>query len=236
MKKVRQPRGAERQRGLLLGAALLLHHRDELARDEGEGDEHGGEHDAGHGEDDLEAVRHEPAADRGVGAEDQHRQRPATTGETENGRSMSVIRKALPRKSNLAIAQAAAMPKTALSGTAMAATRSVSLMAASASRSPSALDAAPTPFAAPRRRPRPAARTGSRRNSRAPRHGGTRALRPGLSLPRCGRRRGRQALRGVRWRRARGRGCGRPSAGPASAGRGRGWRRAGPWGGGRRRS
>ena len=50
---------------------------------------------------------------------------------------MRVMSTALPRKSNLAIAQAAAMPKTALSGTAMAATRRVSLMAASASRSPS---------------------------------------------------------------------------------------------------
>ena len=57
----------------------------------------------------------------------------ATTGETEKGRSISVIRKALPRKSNLVIAQAAAIPKTALSGTAMAATISVSRIAAWAS-------------------------------------------------------------------------------------------------------
>ena len=51
------------------------------------------------------------------------------TGETENGRSISVIRKALPLNSNLAIAQAAATPNTRLSGTAMAATSSVSRIA-----------------------------------------------------------------------------------------------------------
>ena len=38
--------------------------------------------------------------------------RPETTGDTENGRSIRVIRKVLPRNSNLAIAQAAASPKT----------------------------------------------------------------------------------------------------------------------------
>ena len=60
---------------------------------------------------------------------------PATTGETENGRSINVIRKALPRKSNLAMAQAAAMPKTAFSGTAMAAVSRVSRIAERASGS-----------------------------------------------------------------------------------------------------
>src|SRR5690606_40450443 len=61
------------------------------------------------------------------------KQRPATTGETENGRSIRVIRKALPRKSNLAIAQAAAMPKTALRGTAIAAVMRVRRIAETAS-------------------------------------------------------------------------------------------------------
>ena len=59
--------------------------------------------------------------------------RPETTGETENGRSISVIRNALKRKSNLAIAQLAASPMTTLSGTAMAATVNVSFSAATAS-------------------------------------------------------------------------------------------------------
>ncbi len=36
------------------------------------------------------------------------------TGLTENGRSISVIRKVLPRKSNFAIAQAAITPNTRL--------------------------------------------------------------------------------------------------------------------------
>ena len=56
---------------------------------------------------------------------------PETTGETENGRSMSVISTVLPRKSNFAIAQAAATPKTQFSGTAMPAAMNVSLIAAS---------------------------------------------------------------------------------------------------------
>ena len=43
---------------------------------------------------------------------------------------MTVIRKALPLKSNLAIAHAAARPKTALSGIAIAAVMSVSRIAA----------------------------------------------------------------------------------------------------------
>ena len=53
------------------------------------------------------------------------------TGETANGRSISVISRLLPRNSNLAIAQAAARPNTRFSGTAMAAASSVSLIAAS---------------------------------------------------------------------------------------------------------
>ena len=48
---------AKRQRGLLVPSALLLHQRDQLARDEREGDEDGGEHDAGQREDDLDVVR-----------------------------------------------------------------------------------------------------------------------------------------------------------------------------------
>ena len=60
------------------------------------------------------------------------------TGETENGRSISVIRSCLPRKSNLAIAQAAATPKTRFSGTAIAAASSVSRIAERASGSASA--------------------------------------------------------------------------------------------------
>src|SRR6185437_15881277 len=64
---------------------------------------------------------------------------PEITGDTENGRSIRVVKDALPLNSNLATAQAAATPKTRLSGTAMAATSSVSLIAATPSRSLSAL-------------------------------------------------------------------------------------------------
>ncbi len=57
---------------------------------------------------------------------------PAMTGDTANGKSMSVIKVFLPRNSNLAMAHAAATPNTRLNGTAMAATRSVSLTEAQA--------------------------------------------------------------------------------------------------------
>ena len=59
----------------------------------------------------------------------------ATTGETENGRSMKVSSTLLPRKSNLAIAQAAATPNTRFNGTAMTAAVSVNQMADTASGS-----------------------------------------------------------------------------------------------------
>ncbi len=42
--------------------------------------------------------------------------RPATTGDTANGRSISVISRLLPRKSNLAMAQAAATPNSDVEG------------------------------------------------------------------------------------------------------------------------
>ncbi len=58
--------------------------------------------------------------------------RPAMTGETAKGKSMSVINVLLPRNSNFAIAHAAATPKTRLKGTAIAATVSVSFTAAQA--------------------------------------------------------------------------------------------------------
>ena len=61
--------------------------------------------------------------------------RPAITGDTENGRSISVSRRLRPRKSNFAMHHAAATPNTRLSGTAMRDVSSVSLMADSASAS-----------------------------------------------------------------------------------------------------
>jgi hypothetical protein len=63
---------AEHDGGLLLVGALRLHQRNELARDEREGHEHGGQHDAGHGEDDLDVVVGQPRADPALRAEHQH--------------------------------------------------------------------------------------------------------------------------------------------------------------------
>ncbi len=59
--------------------------------------------------------------------------RPAMTGEIANGMSISVINRLLPRNSNLAMAQAAAMPNSVFSGTTMAAVSSVSSIDASVS-------------------------------------------------------------------------------------------------------
>src|SRR5205085_1535405 len=56
--------------------------------------------------------------------------KPATTGDTENGRSMSVMSSDLPRNLNLAIAHAAARPNSTFNGTLIAATTSVRRMAA----------------------------------------------------------------------------------------------------------
>ena len=60
---------------------------------------------------------------------------PATTGDTENGRSIKVISACLPRKRNFAIAQAAAIPNTMFKGTAIAAASTVRRNAAKASAS-----------------------------------------------------------------------------------------------------
>ncbi|MNT58625.1 hypothetical protein D3C72_1960730 [compost metagenome] len=64
--------GPEQARGLLFLGALLLHQRDQLAGDEGHGDEQGGQHDAGHGEDDLDVAVLQPLAEEALGAEQQH--------------------------------------------------------------------------------------------------------------------------------------------------------------------
>ena len=52
--------------------------------------------------------------------------RPEITGETENGRSIRVVSRPRPGKSNRPMHQAAAMPQTAFSGTLIAATIRVS--------------------------------------------------------------------------------------------------------------
>src|SRR5690606_7317536 len=59
--------------------------------------------------------------------------KPEITGATEKGRSINVISNRFPAKSNLVIAQDAAIPKTILRGTAIAATSKVRRIAATAS-------------------------------------------------------------------------------------------------------
>src|SRR3546814_15988132 len=55
--------------------------------------------------------------------------RPDTTGDTEKGKSMKVMSRLCPGKSNLAIDQEAARTKRQVNGTLMTATRRVSLRA-----------------------------------------------------------------------------------------------------------
>src|SRR3954465_15796941 len=68
------------------------------------------------------------------------------TGDTANGRSMSVISRLLPRKLYLAMSHEAATPNTRLAGTAIAAVVSVSLIALTASGSVNAAKNAPKPL------------------------------------------------------------------------------------------
>ena len=72
--------------------------------------------------------------------------RPEITGEIEKGRSIKVMRRFLPGKRNFAIAHAATTPKTRLSGTLIAATSRVSLMADKASGSRIAAKKKAIPF------------------------------------------------------------------------------------------
>src|SRR6187551_2756918 len=68
------------------------------------------------------------------------------TGDTANGRSMSVVSRLLPRKLYLAMSHDAATPNTRLAGTAITAVVRVSLMALSASGSANAAKNAPHPL------------------------------------------------------------------------------------------
>ena len=81
----------------------------------------------------LHIVRAPATGPAALQTEEQHINQPETTGETENGRSISVISRLLPTNSNLAIAQAAHTPNTRFRGTAIPAASNVNRIAASAS-------------------------------------------------------------------------------------------------------
>jgi hypothetical protein len=96
----------------------------------GKGDEHRRQHNAGHGEDDLEIVRVEPFAEEALQPEQHHEHQ---AGDDRRNRKRQINQRDeedLPRNWNLAIAHAAASPKRTFSGTLMAATSSVSRIAA----------------------------------------------------------------------------------------------------------
>ncbi|MPN10580.1 hypothetical protein SDC9_157875 [bioreactor metagenome] len=65
-------RGSKHDSSLLFVAALGLHQRDQLPSDEGKGHEHGGQHNAGYGKDDLNVVLGQPGAQPAIGTEHQH--------------------------------------------------------------------------------------------------------------------------------------------------------------------
>ncbi|MNM67463.1 hypothetical protein D3C81_789990 [compost metagenome] len=91
---------------------------------------------------------------------------PATTGDTENGRSIKVTNQRFPGKLCLLTTQAAATPKTRFNGTTMAVTMSVSFTADNASGSLIATQNACTP---PRKASTKTSSNGSSRNdSRKP--------------------------------------------------------------------
>ena len=118
--------GAERGRRLLLLVADLLQHGRDLARHERQRHEERGDDDAGDGEDDLDAVRRRARARTSpCGRRRSSSDRPTTTGEIANGRSISASSSRLPGKRPRTSAIAASTPKMALSGTVMAATSSV---------------------------------------------------------------------------------------------------------------
>jgi hypothetical protein len=86
-------------------------------------------------EDDLDAVCRGPGAEPSLRSKDQYVDQAGHHGQDREGRSASVVKKALPRNSNLARADAAATPNTRFIGTAIAAVMSVRRIALQASGS-----------------------------------------------------------------------------------------------------
>jgi hypothetical protein len=68
--------GTENQRRLLLAGALAVHQRDQLAGDERQGNEQRRKGDPGHRENDVDAVRGEPAAEQSLQPKQQDEYQP----------------------------------------------------------------------------------------------------------------------------------------------------------------
>ena len=125
---------AEGRRGLLLVGPHLAQHRDHLAHDERQRHEDRREHHAGDGEDHLDARRPRRSPPNQPSCPQTSRmQRPTTTGERARGRSMRALTNERPGTRRRTRMSAAATPKTALRGTAIAVIRIVSHRACSAS-------------------------------------------------------------------------------------------------------
>src|SRR5262249_35472991 len=70
----------QHQRGFLVVRALLLHQRNEFARDKGQGYECGRDDNPGHAEYDFDSVRREPGAEQSLQSEQQHEDQTADHG------------------------------------------------------------------------------------------------------------------------------------------------------------
>jgi hypothetical protein len=113
--------------------ALRFHQRNQFTGDERESDEDRRQHDARHGEDDLDVVCLQPGAEPALRAEHQHVDQARDHRRHRKRQVDQGDQQALAGNSNLAIAHEAATPNTRFSGTAISATSRVSLIADRAS-------------------------------------------------------------------------------------------------------
>ena len=90
---------AQRQGGFFLFLALRFHQRDQLAGNERERHEDGGQHNARHRKNNLQIMPHQPGPEQPLQSKQQNvNQSRETTGETDSGRSIKVISRLLPLK------------------------------------------------------------------------------------------------------------------------------------------
>ena len=140
------PARAERARRLLLLVADLPQRGNDLAADERQRDEHRRKHHRREREQHLHVVLLEPAAEPSLSAVEEEQRQAHDDGRRARGRSTNALRNPFPRKSRRTMSSAQTTPNTVLSGTAIAATRSVGLNAWSVSGVVSAFHAASAPF------------------------------------------------------------------------------------------
>ncbi len=105
-----------------------FHHRNQLAGHERQRDKHRRQHNARQREHDVDIHLLQPRAQIAQRPNISISISPTTTGETENGKSISAVSSVRPGNRNRAISQAAAMPNSVFSTTAIGVTINVSLI------------------------------------------------------------------------------------------------------------